>query len=324
MSQNRLIRWLQNTLHHCYPKCSRVHPLNNFPSHGQRKWFVKRDDELSFGISGSKYRKYASLIPYLLKEKIDHVLLVGSAYSNHLVGILQLLNEETIQSTLYLSETHDQLLQGNRALIQLLIGNGQVHNLSKEQWKHKDTLIPSHLDASSIYIPEGADMLPALPGALSLAEDLSRNQIDNQIYFDHIFIDAGTGLSAIGLLLGIPFFAIKAHVHIILMAENADLFKQKLLGYKAYLEGLLQTTLYLPSFSLYNSSIGKAFGSTPKTIFKEIQTLAIEEGILTDPIYSAKLFYSAKDIAAHLDLKGNLLCIHSGGGLTLSGFLDKL
>ena len=324
MSQDSLIKLLQKTLHPTYPKCSRIHSLNNFPSSTERKWFVKRDDELSFGISGSKYRKYASLIPYLLKEKIDHVLLVGSAYSNHLVGILQLLNEEKIQSTLYLSKTHDQLLQGNRALINLLIGKRQVYTLSNEQWQHKDTLIPSNLDASSIYIAEGADMLPALPGALSLPQDLSRNQINNQICFDHIFIDAGTGLSAIGLLLGMPFFAIKAHVHIILMAENADIFKQKLLGYKNYLEGLLQTTLYLPSFSLYNSSIGKAFGSTPQTIFKEIQTLATEEGILTDPIYSAKLFYSAKDIATHLDLKGNLLCIHSGGGLTLSGFLNKL
>lgn len=323
MPQNRLKTWIKEKTRPSYPTHSRVHSLNNFPSLPGRKWFIKRDDELSFGISGSKYRKYTSLIPYLLQNKIENVLLVGSSHSNHLVGILQLLNEEKIKSTLYLSQTHDQILQGNRAFIKLLIGKSHVHTLPKEQWQQKDILIPLQLDSSSLYIPEGADMLPALPGALSLAQDLARNQAENKVHFDHIFIDAGTGLSAIGLLLGMPFFDLKAHVHIVLMAGTSEVFHKKLLGYKAYLEGLLEVPIHLPTFFLYNASIGKAFGSTPETIFKEIQTLATEEGILTDPIYSAKLFYSAKEIANQSLLKGNLLCIHSGGGLTLSGFVDK-
>jgi 1-aminocyclopropane-1-carboxylate deaminase/D-cysteine desulfhydrase-like pyridoxal-dependent ACC family enzyme len=324
MIKKNIIYWMQNNSHLTYPRHSRVHPLNNFPPYKERRWFIKRDDELSFGISGSKYRKYASLIHYLIQEKINHVLLVGSAYSNHLVGLLQLLNESKIKATLYLSKTHDQILQGNRALIKLLIGNNLVHTLSKEQWINKDTLIPLHLDSASLYIPEGADMLPSLPGALSLAQDIARNQLENGCNFDHIFIDAGTGLSAIGLLLGMPFFNLKAHVHIVLMAGTAEKFHEKLLGYQDYLEGILQTSIHLPAFSLYNASIGKAFGSTPEVIFTEIDKLATEEGILTDPIYSAKLFYSAKDIANETLLEGNILCIHSGGGLTLSGFLDRL
>ncbi len=323
MPQNNLKTWIKEKICPSYPTHSRVHFLNNFPSFTGRKWFVKRDDELSFGISGSKYRKYASLIPYLLQNKIKHVLLIGSSHSNHLVGILQLLNEEKIKSTLYLSQTHSQILQGNRAFIKLLIGKNHVHTLSKQQWQQKDILIPLQLDNSSLYIHEGADMLPALAGALSLPQDIAKNQADSKVHFDHIFIDAGTGLSAIGLLLGMPFFNLQAHIHIILMAGTSEVFHKKLLGYKAYLEGFLQTSIHLPTFSLYNASIGKAFGSTPEAIFQEIQTLATEEGILTDPIYSAKLFYTAKEIANQSLLKGNLLCIHSGGGLTLSGFLDK-
>ena len=66
----------------------------------------------------------------------------------------------------------------------------------------------------------------------------------------------------------------------------------------------------------------KSFGSTNKTIFEEIRRIAREDGILTDPVYSAKLFLTARQTILNKTLDGNILLIHSGGGLTLSGFMD--
>ncbi len=52
-----------------YQLQSRTHLLKNF-----KNIYIKRDDELSFGISGSKIRKYASLIPNLLRHSIDEAI----------------------------------------------------------------------------------------------------------------------------------------------------------------------------------------------------------------------------------------------------------
>ena len=47
-----------------FPLQTRVHPLHSFKRLNSNV-FVKRDDETGFGIGGSKFRKYASLIPFL-------------------------------------------------------------------------------------------------------------------------------------------------------------------------------------------------------------------------------------------------------------------
>ena len=46
--------------------------LNHFPNNGVN-CYVKRDDELGCGISGSKLRKYASLLPFLMNKGITDI-----------------------------------------------------------------------------------------------------------------------------------------------------------------------------------------------------------------------------------------------------------
>ena len=61
--ENILKPYLASFLH------SRAHHLKYIlPKNG--KAFVKRDDELGFAISGSKLRKYQSLLPEMLKNNI--------------------------------------------------------------------------------------------------------------------------------------------------------------------------------------------------------------------------------------------------------------
>jgi 1-aminocyclopropane-1-carboxylate deaminase len=68
--------------------------------------------------------------------------------------------------------------------------------------------------------------------------------------------------------------------------------------------------------------MGKSFGGTDRTIFRVINSIARNDGILTDPVYSAKLFITAKQAIQDLSIDGNILLIHSGGTLALSGFMD--
>ncbi|MDP2365227.1 MAG: 1-aminocyclopropane-1-carboxylate deaminase, partial [Ignavibacteria bacterium] len=91
---------------------SRIHKLNHFPDDGV-SCYVKRDDELGCGINGSKIRKYASLIPFLIQKKIRHLIIIAGPQSNNLLAALQVARELQLQVTAFLIKPRNLEVQGN-------------------------------------------------------------------------------------------------------------------------------------------------------------------------------------------------------------------
>lgn len=309
---------------------SRVHVLKTFngsPSTSK----VKRDDELGFGISGSKWRKYISLIPHLLNEHYQEALVIGSSYSNHVLGISQLLIENRIKPTLFLLGDPSRKRQGNLLLTSLLVPESQIQWLSHKEWLQVEALAANYIQENPLrtaLIPEGACMQAALPGALTLALDILENEEKAKEEFQHIFIDAGSGLTAIATILAFTWLNKKTLLHVLLLADNEEQFLAKLKLFQKVFEQFIQVQLdwmnLLAQFRLHKPTIARSFGSVNTAILTHIQFLAREEGFFTDPIYSANLFLEAKKIIDTQALAGNVLVIHSGGALTLMGFQKEL
>src|SRR5579883_147233 len=116
--------------HEDYPTHSRVHPLREFPC-----VFVKRDDELGFGISGSKFRKYRCLIPQLREKK--EVIVLGGPSSNHVLSLTQLLIENGIQPILYLKGPPPVHTGGNFHYLQMLVPSSSIQWIPKADWPPK-------------------------------------------------------------------------------------------------------------------------------------------------------------------------------------------
>lgn len=293
--------------------CSRIHPLNAFPNKNTH-CYVKRDDELGCGISGSKLRKYSSLIPYLMQQGIEHLIIIAGCQSNNLLAVLQLARELQYSITVFLIEPRNDLVQGNFKLSRLFLQDEEIIWVERAQWPKVYELAQEHLKSLPVpgfILEEGASVPQALPGAMSLAEDILRNEQQLGLVFQHIFVDAGTGFSAAALIKGLNQVTHPACVHVLLLADNESLFEQKL---KLWIGEAAQ------NYQCFYPSTARSFGSVNQLIKKEIRRLALEEGILADPVYSAKLFYETRlYIEAH-NLQGNILLIHSGGTLTMAGF----
>jgi 1-aminocyclopropane-1-carboxylate deaminase/D-cysteine desulfhydrase-like pyridoxal-dependent ACC family enzyme len=164
-----------------------------------------------------------------------------------------------------------------------------------------------------------------LPGALSLVLDLLENERKFNIQFDHIFIEAGTGFTASALLLGLDWIEHPAHIHIILLADKEEKFLMRLNLCQEMFTQLLQTDSSLPNnFTLHYPLLTKGFGQIKASLFETILYLARNEGFLTDPIYSAKLFIESKRIITQENIKGNVMLLHSGGSFTLMGFQQQI
>ena len=280
-------------------------------------------------ITGSKLRKYNTLIPYLIEKKFTQVLIAATAHSNHLLAISQLVKQHSINATYLIKGQANREKIGNSLLSSLIINYEQVHWLSQTDWQNIEKYIESNFnthDLHTFYLPEGGTALPAFAGALSLAEDILRNERQSNLKFDHIFVDAGTGLTAAALICFFNFIKKKSTIHIVQAAGSQQSFDNDMqLKYIPYFEEITEMP-FKPNnnFCIENQTHKQAFGHPKRSAFSYIYQLAQREGFLTDPIYSAKLFETSEQILKSSKIKGKSLIIHSGGQSTLNGFTAQL
>jgi 1-aminocyclopropane-1-carboxylate deaminase len=288
---------------------SRIHKLNNFQDDS---CFVKRDDELSCGISGTKLRKYSSLIPYWLENNIEHLVIIATTQSNNLLAALQVAREYQLKISAFILKPWQTPDRGNYILSKMMLEETNCHWVEREQWPEVDSLANDYiatLAEKAFILSEGASVKQALSGAMTLGQDICRNEKENGITFNHLFIDAGTGFSAAGLLKSMFDVNHEAKIHILLLADNEILFREKLRQW---------TGITRKIGECFYPTTARSFGAINNQVRQEIKRTAREEGILLDPIYSAKLFLEVRKKIHQQQLKGNKLIIHSGGVMSLA------
>lgn len=325
----KLEKIISNQKSEAYPMHSRVHPLNSQPFE-EASLFVKREDELGVFSMGSKIRKYRTLIEDLKERRVSKVVLVGGENSNHIAFFSLLLKENRIEPFVFLRKTYEKELRGTRLLTHLL--NTNIFLVERKDWgKVEDIAKAKQVEIESQgfkaeFLREGGFSKAGLIGALTLVLDLLKNENEIGLAFQHIFLDSGTGFQAAAFLLGLNFIDHRAKCHVLLVGGDTLEFEKNLTFLKTVFESLVQDKLSFNdrNFELYQPSVGKSFGSTPKIILKQALQTLLEEGLVLDPFYSAKLFFEANKIISEKNLKGNILYIHSGGSLSLLNYGKEL
>lgn len=292
--------------------------------------WLKREDESSFGISGPKMRKYASILPFIEENLFRKVVLMGGAYSNHLVSLPQLLISRGIETHLFMRGEKELKINGNQLWIRLLNKPQNLHWISRSDWANADEIIAEFAErhrsegSSVLCIPEGGSMAAALPGACTLGQDIRRNEIDHALFFNHVFMDAGTGFSAIAALLDDYRIHPERHWHIVLMADTKENFLQKLDQMFTWYQCLHPGINTKPgNFTLYDPPAHLKFGKVNSEVLKETMDIARNHGVLSDPVYGTKLWMRVRQSIENNEVRGNILLIQSGG-TSLTGFMDKL
>ena len=305
-----------------YPLHSRVHRMRTYDL------YIKRDDELGFGMSGSKIRKYASLIPWLKKQEKKTIALTGSPYSNHILSFVSLLKQEGLLYRLFLEKPRSLEKKGNFFFLSLLIDPKEISwfdtlpaSLSPSWMQEQE----SSLQEEFLWIPIGGSMKEGFFGTLTLALDILENEKTLKKEFSHIFIDSGSGTTAAGLILGMRFLQRNTNIYTVLIAGKEEEFQAQLLFFQKSLEEALGEKITSPINNIFlTPPTAKSFGSSNKQIFTTIRQVAKEEGIFLDPIYTSKLLLTATTYTQTNPLQGEVLLIHSGGSLSLTGFQKQL
>lgn len=310
---------------------TRLHSLP-LSGHLSNRIFVKRDDEAAFALAAGKMRKYASLIPWLQQAAYNGVIVIGGSHSNNVLAAAQLLPQYGLEVALLVKASHTSIDKGNALLTHLLQPQTTWHQVEPGGWHdvmQKALQLQEKLQSDGkkyFILPEGAFVPEALPGALHLASDLLRNAQTQGLDLAHVFVDAGTGLSAAGLVLGLAAAGHSALVHIISMAEKPAGLEARIATCQGWYTSLFPERKELPPlrYRISQPRNARAFGSVNRTVIQHIQRMARTFGLLTEPIYSAKLFAEAEIQIEELELKGDIVLVHSGGLQTISGFAHLL
>lgn len=305
---------------------SRLSLSRTFSNNKDLSLFIKRDDELSAMISGSKYRKYAALIPYLKQKKIKNCVLIGSSFSNNLVGLSQLLIENGITPWAVVLKSSNKTLQGNFLFLKMLIPSSQIFEIERSQWNQKEAFSKKlSKDLKECFVlNEGALHPVSTIGSMTLGFDILENEKLLDLSFDQIFLDCGSGGSAIGFLLSLNFFKTCPKVHIVSMTMNQEEFQKIYDQQRVEVSKLLNTPLKSFDYSFSKPLKYQSFGSHSPQLFKSLIKTVREEGIFFDPVYSLKLYLETQRLLSQTQDKTNNLLVHSGGSLTLSGFQQTL
>lgn len=308
-----------------------IHPTRCHTLRQSARIWVKRDDELSFGISGSKLRKFAGLSSYWRENATASLVTLGGAHSNYLPACAQVLQEMGIPYRFLLPHPQPAKPQGNFALLHLASSPQNWQWVERDLWTElaqSEASLQSWVEQKvpgAKALAEGGASWPAFAGSLSLACELFKQRDAGQVQFDRIYVDAGRGLTAVALILGFAALDFFPKVEVVCMArslkrEFASLLQhwalelQKRLGYGRAMD------LAALNYQLRSPVTAASFGATNSRVLHFIRDMARNEGILLDPVYTSKLFLTA--LSDSTSSTEDILILHSGGGWALSGYLD--
>lgn len=310
--------FLQAIQQKCLPEWivpQRIHSLRSF----SEAWIL-REDESGFGMSGSKRRKMASIVPWLLEQEASQLAIIGGANSNHVVTAIQACRERGIRPVAFLLEGREGPKKGNAFLTGLLLEEDDIHWIHRSEWEEVERLAGTWADGQNLktlVLPEGGSCAAALPGAATLP--LSWADENGHCPFEHVWMDSGTGISAIAAMLMCGKLEWDLTLHVVMMAGDEAFFLNQISTVQSWWEEVFDEVAPTPCrYQLHIPPTAKSFGSVNATIWKEVRRIAREEGILADPVYTAKLFTTAREEIFRI--RGKHLLVHGGGGTGLMGF----
>ena len=269
--------------------------------------YVKRDDLIDPYISGNKWRKLKYLLERAAAEGKTHLVTFGGAFSNHLVATASAAARKGLRATAFV---RGDVVQNEMLLLCKLYGMRLIF-VDRESYRQKHQLFEQYLgaDPSAFFIDEGGASAEAVKGCAEILDELPDD-------IDHLFCAAGTGTTAAGLLKGILEKELPTTLHVVPVLKGGDFIRHEMEQYVPVQQQLMLHTAY---------HFGGYAKTTPE-LLNFLQQFAATHGILTDPVYTAKLFYAIVDLAykGAINKDDKIVALHSGGLLGLLGMKDKL
>lgn len=292
--------------------------------------YIKRDDQTGTEISGNKIRK----LEYSLKEAMDNgcdtLITCGGIQSNHARATAAAGIKVGMKSILVLRSDDTPEMEGNY-FIDKLIG-ADVRIISSTDYRERRAEIMAEIKAESdaaghkaYIIPEGASNGIGSLGYYSAMEEIKEQEKELGIKFDRIVNAVGSGGTYAGLCMGNKkFFNGEKKITGFNVCDDAEFFKKRteeiIEESHQYMDEKIEVKA--SEMEIIDGYVGRGYALSRPEELNFIHKLAVEEGVILDPVYTGKAMYGLVNEIKKGTIKAgeNILFIHTGG---LFGIFSK-
>jgi 1-aminocyclopropane-1-carboxylate deaminase/D-cysteine desulfhydrase-like pyridoxal-dependent ACC family enzyme len=279
--------------------------------------FVKRDDLLSFGCGGNKVRKIQTVVAEAKSQGADALITCGGVQSNHARVTAAAGAALGMKVVLVVNGTEQAQPTANARLDRLF--GAEIRHVSS-----RDERVPAMEQAAAnlragghrpFIVPLGAS---TATGALGFARGVAELSASG-IKPDVILHSSSSGGTQAGLVAGCALLGLRARV----VGISADESSESLRG---ILSGLLDSMAERLGakretinggypIDVDDSQVGAGYGVPTPASTEALELVARREGILLDPVYTAKAMAGliARARNGGFDPGQTVLFWHTGG-----------
>lgn len=299
---------------------SPVQHLKRFSAEIGAEVWCKRDDIGTVGLAGNKVRKLEVELAYAIAQGATHLVAEGSRLSNAARAVAAAAAQIGLKCTLVLCHDAPREPVGNLLLDGLFGANLRfVGNATWAELADHAQAVVTELEykGERIYrLPIGcASERSSLGFALAYSE-LRGQMAAHERSIGTIVHASSSGGTHSGLVLGNALHGSPSKIRGIVVA--GDVYDDVRGQYLAYAQGGARligadVSLTLEDIDLTENYLGDGYGLPAPGVMEAIDLLATTEGILVDPVYSAKAVAALIDLAKRRELEGPVVFWHTGG-----------
>ena len=294
--------------------------------------YIKRDDVTSLGMGGNKTRKLEFLIGEALTLGKDTLVTAGGIQSNHCRLTAAAARKAGLECHLILNGTSPKIAKGNLLLDKLF--GARVHYCERKDRDKKLFQVADELEIAGnkpYVIPVGGSNSIGAVGYVNAMQELARQLVELDITPDAIVFATSSGGTQAGLTLGAKINGFKGDI----LGISIDQTKT---GPDPFLPVLVQITnataqrissdirMAESDFSINCDFLGAGYAMPGELEFNAIQDLALLEGILLGPVYTARAMGGLLDLIqkGYFTKDQTVLFWHTGGTPELFAWEDQL
>ena len=310
--------------------------------------WVKRDDLTGSVLSGNKVRKLEFIAAKALEEGYGALITCGGTQSNHCRATALVAAQLGLSCHLILrDDKHSRVaddkpleMAGNRLLDSLSGAEISVH--SREAYVAEldrlfDRVITQYAKegVKALKVPTGGSDATGIWGYLAACQELENDFAANAIDPLAIVCATGSGGTQAGLTVGAEYFGLNTRVFGINVCDDEAWFINKVgrdikdwqAAYSDF-KAAQQTVDY--AVNVIDGYVGQGYGRANVEVYDTIKLLASTEGIVLDPVYSAKAFLGLLKEIEHGRFNGlkegstDIVFIHTGGVFGLFPYANSL
>jgi L-cysteate sulfo-lyase len=320
------------------PLCLRPTPIEPMPrlsaELGGPHLFIKRDDCTGLAGGGNKTRKLEFLVGEAMQQGADMLVTQGAVQSNH-------VRQTAAAACRYGLKCHALLERRvpNRDAAYEKTGNVFLNRLFGATMEFRPSGLDMNAEAQAVanrlrneghrpyFIPGGGSNPTGALGYVDVAQEIVQQCHDDGLSFAWLVLATGSTGTHAGLLAGIH--AMGADLLIMGISVRQPRERQVSAVHRltqATLEILGAAPMPLERTIVDDGYVGEGYGIPAPSTLEAISLLARMEGILLDPVYTAKGMAGLIGLVRQGFFKPSdrVLFLHTGGAVALSAYEDDI